>query len=79
MRHRAGKFNVAHALTTYLRQCNLNTTLLTDNTAMLEALVLTTKALVVLDRTKNLGTEKTIALRLERPIVDGLGLLNLAE
>jgi hypothetical protein len=37
------------------------------------------QALVVLDRAEDLGAEQTIALGLERPIVDGLGLLHLAE
>ena len=78
MRNRARKFNVAHTLTTHLGKCNFNTTLFTDHTAMLQALVLTTKTLVVLHRAKNLGAEQTIALRLERTIVDGLRLLNFA-
>ena len=78
MSHRARKFNVAHTLTTHLGKCNFNTTLFTNYTAVLQALVLTTKTLVVLHWTKNLGAEQTIALRLERTIVDGLRLLNFA-
>ena len=35
MRNRAGKFNVAHSLTTDFRQRDLNTTLLTNYTAVL--------------------------------------------
>jgi hypothetical protein len=45
---------------------------------VLHALVLAAQALVVLDRPEDLRAEQAIALRLERPIVDGLGLLDLA-
>ena len=69
---------MAHTLTTHLCQSHFNATLLTDNTAMLEALVLTTETLVVLYRPKDLGAEKAVALWLERTIVDCLRLLNLA-
>ncbi len=69
---------MAHSLSTNFCQRNFNPTLLTDNTAVLESLVLSTEALVVLDRAKNLGAEKTIAFRLERTVVNSLGLLNLA-
>ena len=78
MCNRARKLNVSHTLATHLGKCNFNATLFTDHTAVLQALVLTTKALVVFHWTKNLGTEQTIALRLERTIVDGLRLLNFA-
>jgi hypothetical protein len=45
---------------------------------VLQALVLAAQALVVLDRSEDLRAEEPIALRLERPVVDGLGLLDLA-
>ena len=69
---------MTHTLTTNLCQRNFNATLFTDDTAMLEALVLTAEALVVLHRAKDLGAEKAVALWLERTIVDCLRLLNLA-
>ena len=69
---------MTHTLTTNLCQRDFNATLLTDNTAMLEALVLTTETLVVLNRTKDLGAEKAVTLWLERTIVNCLRLLNLA-
>ena len=78
MSHWARKFNVTHSLSTNFCQRNFNTTFLADNTAVLESLVLSAEALVVLDRAKNLGAEKTIALRLERTVVNSLGLLDLA-
>ena len=46
---------------------------------MLHALVLAAIALVVLDRTKDLGAEKSIPFGLERPVVDGLRLLDFTE
>jgi hypothetical protein len=64
--YRACELDVAHALTAYLGQRHFNATLLADHSAMLEALVLTAQTLVILDRAKNLGTEQTIPLRLER-------------
>ena len=69
---------MTHTLTTNLCQRHFNATLLTDHTAMLEALVLTTETLVVLNRAKDLGAEKAVALGLERTIVNCLRLLNLA-
>src|SRR3546814_8753587 len=58
---------------------DLHPTLLADDTAVLEALVLTAQALVVLYRTKDLGAEQTVALRLERTVVDGFRLLYFTE
>src|SRR5437773_1282535 len=46
--------------------------------AVLHALVLAAVALVVLDGPEDLGTEESVAFRLEGPVVDGLGLLHLA-
>ncbi|MNJ68319.1 hypothetical protein D3C77_645560 [compost metagenome] len=45
---------------------------------MLQALVLAAQALVVFDRAKDLGAEQTVTFRLERAVVDGLGLANFA-
>jgi len=45
---------------------------------MLQAFVLAAQAFVVLDGTKNLGAEQSIAFRLERTVIDGLGFFDLA-
>ena len=79
MGNRAREFDVRHALAPHLGLRDLDAALLADDAAMLEALVLATQALVVLDRAEDLGAEETVALRLERPVVDRLGLLDLAE
>ena len=76
MCHGARKLDVTHALATYFSESYFDATLLTDNTAMLQTLVLPTQTLVVLNRTKDLRAEQTIALGLKRPIVDRLGLFN---
>ncbi len=73
------QLNVGHTLTAHLGQRNFNAALLTDNAAMLEALVLTAQALIVLDRAKDLGAEQAVALGLERTIVDGLWLLDFTK
>jgi hypothetical protein len=46
---------------------------------VLEALVLAAQAFVVFDGAKNLGAKQTVTLGLEGAVVDGLGLLHLAE
>ncbi len=79
MGHRAGQFNVAHALPAHLGQGHFHTTFLADHAAVLEALVLTTQALIVVDRSEYLGAEQTFPFRLEGTVVDGLGLLHLAK
>ena len=79
MGDRAGQLNMAHALTTNARQGNLDTTLFTNDTAVLEALVFSAQTLVVLDRAEDLGTEKTVTLRLEGTVVNGLRLFYFAK
>jgi len=79
MGHRTGQVNMTKTLTAHLTRDDLDTTLFTDDATVLHALVFAAIALIILGRAKNLGTEKTITFRLESPIVDRFGLLNLAE
>ena len=78
---RAGRrqVDVTHAVAPHLGLRDLDAALLADHAAVLQALVLAAQALVVLDRAEDLGAEQAIAFRLEGPVVDGLGLLHLAE
>ncbi|KAF1069317.1 MAG: hypothetical protein GAK45_01130 [Pseudomonas citronellolis] len=76
---RRGQLDVAHALTTHFGQSDFHAALLADHTTVLQALVLTAQALVVLHRAEDLGAEQAIALRLEGTVVDGLRLLDFAE
>ena len=73
-----GELDVAHALAAHLRERHFDAALLADHAAVLQALVLAAKALVVLDRAEDLGAEEAIALRLEGAVVDRLRLLHLA-
>jgi hypothetical protein len=45
---------------------------------MFHALILAAIALVILDRPKNLGTEKSIAFGLKCPVVNGLRFFDLS-
>ena len=75
--HRRGQLNVSHPLTTDFCERDFHTAFLTDNTAILDPLILTAKTLIVLDRSENPRAEQTVALRLERPVIDRLWLLDL--
>src|SRR5262249_39554087 len=75
---RGGQRDVAHALAADLGLDDLDAALLAHHAAVLHALVLAAVALVVLDRPEDLRAEQSVALGLERPVVDRLGLLDLA-
>ncbi|MNK62339.1 hypothetical protein D3C87_815130 [compost metagenome] len=74
-----GQFDVRHALTTNFCQRDFNAALLADHTTVLQALVLTAQALVILYRAKDLGAEQAVTLRFERTVVDGFRLFNFTE
>ena len=73
-----GELDVAHALATDLRARDLDATALADDALEPDALVLAAVALPVLGRTEDLLAEQAVLLRLERAVVDRLGLLHLA-
>ncbi len=79
VRDRRGELDVAHALAAHLGQRHLDAALFADQALVLHALVLAAQALVVLDRSEDARAEQAVTLRLERAIVDGLRLLDLAE
>ena len=79
MRDRRGQLDMAHPLAADLLQGHLDAAFLADQAAILHALVLAAQALIVLDRTKDARAEQAVTLGLERAVVDGLGLLHLAE
>src|SRR4029079_12339867 len=76
--HRAGQLAVSHSLAPHLGLGDLGAALVADHAAVLHALVLATEALPVRDGPEDLRAEEPIPLRLEGPIVDGLGLGELA-
>jgi hypothetical protein len=76
--HRCGQFYVSESLTPDLGLDYLHAALFTYYAAMLHAFVLAAITLIILYRPENLGTEKTVSLRLECPVVNGLRLLHFA-
>src|SRR5579875_1267898 len=70
---------MAHALAPHLRERDLDAAFLADNAAILHAFVFAAQALVVLDRPEDARAEQAVALGLEGAVVDGFGLLDLAE
>src|ERR1700674_5170599 len=79
MGDRRSERNMPHALAPHPRQGHLNAAFLADDALIFHPLVFAAQALVVLDRSKNARAEQAVALRLERAIIDRLGLLDLAE
>jgi hypothetical protein len=79
VRDRGGQLDMAHALAADLRDGHLDAALLADDALVLHALVLAAQALVILDRTEDARAEQAVTLGLERAVVDGFGLLDLAE
>ncbi len=73
------EFDVAHALAPDAGERHFNAALLAGHAAVLDALVLAAKALVILDRPEDAGAEQAITLRLERAVVDRFRLLDLAR
>ncbi len=76
---RGGQVDVTHALTTDLGPRDLDATALADDALVADALVLAAVALPVLGRTEDLLAEEPVLLRLERAVVDRLGLGDLAR
>ena len=76
--HGSGELDVAHALAAHLGARHLDAAALADDALEADALVLAAGALPVLDRTEDLLAEQAVLLGLERAVVDGLGLLDLA-
>src|SRR5207344_2493785 len=75
---RAGQLDVAHPLATDLAPGHLHAALVADDALVADPLVLAAVALPVLGRTEDALVEQPVLFRLERPVVDGLGLGDLA-
>ena len=71
---RAGQFDMAQALAPHPRQSHFHAAFVANDAAMFHALVLSAQTFPVGDGTENPGAEKSIALRLEGPVVDRFGL-----
>ena len=73
-----GQVDVAHALAAHLLAGHLDAAALADDALVADSLVLAAVALPVLRRTEDALAEETVALGLERAVVDRLGLRDLA-
>jgi hypothetical protein len=71
--------DVAHALAAHLLARHLNAAALADDALVANALVLAAVALPVLRGTEDALAEQPVLLRLERPVVDRLGLGDLTR
>ena len=78
VRHGNHELDVAHALAADLLLGHLHAAAVTHDALVADALVLAAVALVVLDGAEDALAEEAIALRLVRPVVDGLRLQHLA-
>ena len=76
---RRGQLDVAHPLPAHLGLRDLDAALVADDAAVLHPLVLAAEAFPVGDRAEDLRAEEPVPFRLERAVVDGLGLRDLAE
>src|SRR5207302_1945650 len=79
VRDRRSEVDVTHALAAHLLPRHLDAAALTDDALVPNALVLAAVALPVLGRTEDALAEQTVALRLERAVVDRLRLRDLAR
>src|SRR5204862_5852853 len=78
VRNGRGQVDVTHALAPDLLPRHLDAAALADDALVADALVLPAIALPVLRRTEDALAEQTVALGLERAVVDRLGLRYLA-
>ena len=76
MGDRTGQLNVTHTIPTHFGQCDLDTTFLTNDTAVLHALIFAAETFIILYRTKNLGAKQTFPLGLEGTVVNSLRLFH---
>ena len=73
-----GELDVTHALAPHLAQGHFDAAAIADHAAIADALVLAAMTFPVLDRTENALAEQAVLFRLERAVVDGLGLGDFA-
>src|SRR5205823_10843438 len=73
-----GELDVTHALATDAAQGDFDAAAIADHSTVANSLVFAAVAFPVLDRTEDALAEQAILFRLERAVVDGLGLENLA-
>ena len=78
VRARAGKLDMAEALAANAGEGDFDAALVADDAAVLHALILAAQAFPILGGAENARAKKSVALRLEGPVVDGLRLGDFA-
>ncbi len=78
MADRGGKLDMTHPLAADFGARYFDAAFVADDALIANALVLAARALPVLGRTEDALAEQAVALGLQRPIVDGLGLAHLS-
>ena len=76
MADRHGQLDVPHALAADAGQRHFHPATVADDPAMLDALELAARAFPVLDRAENAFAKQAALFRLERAVIDGLGVLD---
>ena len=78
MSHWNREFYVSHPLPADLLLSHFDSASVTDDSTVLDSLVLSAMTFIILGRTENLLAEKTVTLRLISPVVDRLRLQDLS-
>ena len=78
VRARARQLDMAQAFAAHARQGDLDAALVADHAAVLHPLVLAAQAFPILGGSEDSRAEQSIALRLESPVIDRLGLGHFA-
>src|SRR4029077_18195536 len=78
VRHGHLELDVTHALAAHLGQGHFDAAPVADDATVADALVLAAVALPVFHGAEDALAEQAVALRLEGPVIDGLGLGDLA-
>src|SRR6516164_8831843 len=79
MRDWRGQLDMTHAVASDFGERDLHATFFANDAAVLHTLVLAAQALVILDRSEDSSAKQAVAFGFERPVVDRLRLLYLAE
>ncbi len=76
---RRGQLDVAHTLAAHFRAGDLDAAAIADHALEADALILAAVALPIFGRAEDLLAEKTVALGLERAVVNRLGFLDFTK
>ncbi len=78
MASRHGEFNMPHAFATNASERHFHAATVANDAAMFDALVFSAGTFPILHRTENAFAEQAAFFRLERAVIDRLGILDFA-